>query len=122
MTSQLLARKSTVETKIIYGREVHPEVGSVVELDARDGCGERLREGDDYKVEGYDGCDFRFPINFGPIKDVACNVKVTGRTLKNRGGSHWTRCQVEFVGDCEPSTFAGGWLCTATATLLIRTG
>jgi len=103
-------RTSTVETKIIFGREVRPEVGSLIELDDRDHIGELLREGDDFTCPGYPGCDFRFPINFGPIKDVAVNVKVTGRTRQIRTGSHWVRVQVEFVGDCEPSTFAGGWM------------
>ena len=103
-------RESTVETKIIEGFEVRPEVGSLIELDARNHVGELLREGDDFTCPGYPGCDFRFPINFGPIKDVAVNVKVTSRKIRWRDGGSWVRVQVEFVGDCEPSTFAGGWM------------
>ena len=120
------ARKSTVETKNVklYSWEdtadhaVTPEVGSVVNLDGPR-HGEELLEGDAWSVSGYDGCDFRFPCNpAGPIKSVACNVVVTGRVCQKAfgvDGGLWIRCKVEFVGDCEPSTFASGWMLVKSA-------
>lgn len=41
---------------------------------------------------------------------LACNVEVTGRTVQFHGWQPRMRCRVEFVGDCEPSTFCRGWL------------
>ena len=120
MTSQLQERTSTNETKQVeiwcgIKVDVAPAVGSCVRLGdslATAKMGERLLDGDDfYTDDGYDGCDFRFPISAtGPIKDVACNVKVTGRKTTRRFGDEWVRVTVEFVGDCEPSTFVKGFM------------
>jgi hypothetical protein len=35
---------------------------------------------------------------------------ITGRTVKRRMGDEWVRVRIEWVGDCEPSTFCSGWL------------
>lgn len=87
-----------------------PCVGSYIKLDARN-IGEKLLPGDDFCDSGYPGCEFRFPLSGGgPIKSVAVNVKVTGRTIQYRQGSMWIRVQIEWVGDCEPSTYSGGWM------------
>lgn len=84
--------------------EVKVAVGTVVKLDARR-VSQRLMPSD------WDQAQFRFPTwALGPNKGVACNVVVTGRTFQVREGARWVRCQVEFVGDGEPSTFAGGWV------------
>jgi hypothetical protein len=68
--------------------------------------GECLQQGDDPVDSGYRGSDYRYP---GTV-NVAVNVKVTGRTVQWRDGASFVRCQIEWVGDCEPSTFSGGWV------------
>jgi len=43
----------------------------------------------------------------------AVNITVTGRTFQKPNGKYGpeaVRIKIEFVGDGEPSTFAGGWL------------
>jgi len=113
-------RTSTVETKRVelwcgIEIDVTPSVASCIRIGeslsaAR--IGEILHEGDDFTIDdGYAGCDFRYPAQYGgPIKDVACNVKVTGRKTTRRFGDEWVRVRVEFVGDCKPSTFAKGFM------------
>jgi hypothetical protein len=104
-------KKST--SKVIDGLEVSAKVNSVVQLDS--GRFERLLEGDDYQDSGWDGCDFRYP---NPIREwatkhaIACNVHITGRTFQDRmgDGRRWVRVKIEWVGDGEPNTYAGGWL------------
>ena len=89
---------------LIYGREVEPAVDSYVVPELWT-FGGRLRPSD------WDKAKFYLPTNSGgPIKELAVNVTVTGRTLQRRQGSLYARCQIEFVGDGEPSTFTGGWL------------
>ena len=56
-------------------------------------------------------CDYYLPTNSGgPVKEVAVNVTITGRTRIRRQGGYWVRVKIEFVGDGEPSTFTGGWV------------
>ena len=72
---------------------------------------------DSYTDSGWPGCDFRFDVG---IASVAVNVHVTGRKeryghtcqIKGYGGltGIWVRVRVEFVGDCEPSSFCNGYL------------
>ena len=73
--------------------------------------GERLQESDGYSDSGFPGCQYRLPS--GPDNWLlAVNVSFSGRK------SHWcrisdnyrTRVKIEFVGDCEPSTFSHGWI------------
>jgi len=96
----------------IYGRECRAEVGSLIKLDGSPRY-ERLLPGDDNVCPGWLGCDFRYP---NPLQGwekqhaIACNVSVSGNTLQRRGGDLWVRVRIEWVGDCEPSTFSGGWL------------
>lgn len=85
-----------------------PEVGDVVTLDGRS-VSDALMEGDDFFDSGYPGCDFRLPAP-APVHSVAVNVRITGRSWQWKDGASRVRCQVEFVGDCEPSTFRGAWL------------
>jgi hypothetical protein len=63
------------------------------------------------KPSTWDKAQFYLPTNSGgPIKELAVNVTVTGRTLQRMQGDLFVRVKIEFVGDGEPSTFTGGWL------------
>ena len=92
-------------------KDTHPPaLGSYVVLDGKT-IGEKLLEGDKFSDAGYPGCEFRYPVQSdGPIKSVAVNVKVTGRKEIYKNGAMWVRVMIEWVGDCEPSTFSGGWM------------
>ena len=102
----------TPTSKTIDGREITPEVGSYVILDSKN-IGEQLLPGEDYVDSGFAGCQFRWP---NPIQEwrtsraIAVNVEITGRTIQYRDGGRYVRVRIEWVGDCEPSTFSGGWL------------
>jgi len=48
--------------------------------------------------------------NPSTIPSLAVNVVVTGRTWQRRQGDYYVRVEIEFVGDGEPSVFAGGWM------------
>lgn len=89
---------------------ITPEVGDVVIIDGKT-ISERLLPGDPEPFgDGWPGCDFRYPLH---ACDIAVNIHVTGRTVQfNKNGNYggWVRVKVEWVGDCEPSTFTGGWL------------
>ena len=77
----------------------------------------RLQEGDEYVDSGYHGCQFRTQCIdkvWGPA-GVAMNITLTGRVPKFRDGAMWLRCRIEYVGDCEESTFDGGWVEVAYA-------
>lgn len=88
----------------IYGFEYRPMVGAFVEPDGWN-IGGKLNgsnwEKADFYIETCCG---------GPIKELAVNIQITGRTLTRRRGCLWLRCSVEFVGDGEPSTMHRGWL------------
>ena len=95
----------------IENMKIAATVGSALELDS--GRVELLLEGDDVTCPGWDGCDFRYPnpvLGWEKKHAIACNVHVTGRKIRRRNGSQWVRVRIEWVGDCEPSTFSGGWL------------
>ncbi len=81
-------------------------VGDFLTLDG--GCpgGTLLGKDDGFKDSGFPGCEFRTD------KDLAVNLVVTGRIVRwnSKGGFFGVRVKVEFVGDCEPSTFVGGWV------------
>jgi hypothetical protein len=79
------------------------KVGTYVRPDGW-GLGNCLTAG----LEGF--CDFYLPTNSGgPIKEVAVNVEVTGRTMQRREGSYWVRVKITFVGDGEPDVVVRGW-------------
>jgi hypothetical protein len=68
------------------------------------GIGEKLKPG----LAGF--CDYYIPTHSGgPIKEIACNVEVTGRKPRWFGGSWWMRVKIIFVGDGEPDTITRGW-------------
>jgi len=81
-----------------------PAVGSWICYDGGNALGTALTEGDSFVDSGFAGCDFRTKHG------TAINVEVTGRTFQYRNGSRMVRVRIEFVGDCEPSTFTGGWM------------
>ncbi len=56
---------------------------------------------------GFAGCAFRLGLRF---HEIAINLRITGRTEQPWHGSFWMRCEIEYVGDYEPSTFARAWL------------
>ena len=107
--------KRTASVKL-HGNENATEitaiVGSWIQLDDRATWG-GLLPGDEPVDSGYAGADFRLDSVCVGTRPV--NVFVTGRTVQTRGGSDMIRVKVEFVGDCEPSTFAKGWLGCASA-------
>ena len=86
------------------------------------GLGERLLPGDPEPWgKGWPGCDFRWPspvLAWRGKHDIACNVHVTGTKLRHgstigRTDGMWARVRIEWVGDCEPSTFCGGYMAVA---------
>ena len=92
-------------TTWVFGNELAAKVDAVVSPDGWNGWTGRLVASD------WDRAAFYLTTNSGgPIKMVAVNVKLTGRTLQSRGGQYWVRAAIEFVGDGEPSTFTGGWV------------
>jgi hypothetical protein len=105
---------TTLPTFTICGREYTVKPGDVLEQDGK--ISERLLPGDDFSDSSYPGCQFRLPVFGGPIKSVAVNIKVTGRTWQWRGDRCYVRVRIEFVGDGEPSTFGSGWLMDPNVT------
>ena len=67
--------------------------------------GEVLRYDDGFRDSCFPGCQFRMASHYGHL--LAVNIKITGKVL-NKNGMY--RCQIEFVGDGEPSNFYGGWI------------
>lgn len=114
----MLATRAPYATKYstaatIYGSEVAPQLDSVIEVDTdfkayATGRLERC-EVQEPIGEGWPGADFRFNRG-GYIPPLAVNIHVTGRTYQRRHGDLWVKVQIEWVGDCEPSTYAAGWL------------
>ena len=92
----------------IYGRQVRADVGSYVEPDGWRNWGALLLPGDLEPIgDGWRGCDFRLPSQGG---NLACNVEVTGRTFRRRGGELQARVRIEWVQDGAPSEYSGGWM------------
>jgi len=85
-----------------------PRVGDVIEADGWR-IGQTLDAGDDFVDSGFPGCQFRVWMG-GGVFHVAVNVEVTGKPHYRGYGRCRSRCRIEFVGDCEPSTFTRGWL------------
>lgn len=93
-----------ITTTEIYGREVKPAVGSYVIPDGWSPWGERLIPGDSFST-------FRIPTRSGgPIKSLAIEVEVTGRTPQRKQGDCYVRVKITFPGDGEPDTVCGGWM------------
>lgn len=79
------------------------EVGQRVWID--DGAAFLLEPCDDW-----DKAEFRVEAGGLLATMVAVNVRITGRKVHRNWGAKRIRCKIEFVGDCEPSTFEGAWL------------
>ena len=65
---------------------------------------------DTYTDDGWKGCDYRLPSNGG---DLAVNITPTGKLHYTESYSRFDyklRVKIEFVGDCEASSFHKGWL------------
>lgn len=89
---------------VIHGNEVEVKLGSCVRPDG-------WRFGQRLIASAWDVARFRLPTgSAGPVESLAVNVVATGRTWQRREGGYWVRVRVEFVGDGEPSVFAGGWM------------
>lgn len=88
-------------------KDIPVQVGSIIKPEAWFG-GMPLLESD------WDKAQFRLKTMSGeyggPVKSIAVNIKVTGKTYQRFGDDQWIRVQIEWVGDGEPSTFSGGWL------------
>lgn len=91
-----------LETSIIpaIGDFIHPDKWNL---------GNNLTEGIPATNDGWPGSDFRLQ---GKYCDWGVNIKVTGRKVIYTSWGIKVRCQIEFVGDCELSTFGYGWLYT----------
>jgi len=98
-----------------YGNEIEvkPAVGLQIKVDGAK-THFRLTDGIEYVDSGFPGCDFYAVREFVEYPySIACNVTVTGRTIQRPDGVHGRRAvrvELEWVGDCEPSTFSKGWL------------
>jgi hypothetical protein len=58
----------------------------------------------------WEAADWRIQsINYDWLK-LAINIRITGRTIQYREGCAMVRCEIEWVGDGEPSEFAKGWI------------
>ncbi len=90
---------------VIYGQEITVGVGSVIMPDG-------WRFAEKLIPETWDKADFRIPTpHLAPvIESLAVKVEVTGRTYQRKNGEYWVRVRIEYVGDCEPSTFVPGWM------------
>jgi hypothetical protein len=101
--------------RVINDLDVTPKVGSYLIPDGPRhhayAIGELLLPGEDYVDSGFAGCQFRYPNPvFGASRAIAINLEITGRTIQYRDGGRYVRVKIEWVGDCEPSTFTRGWL------------
>ena len=80
------------------------DVGTYVEPEGW-GIGNLLKKG----LDGF--CQYYLPVNSGgPIKELAVNIEITGRTRQRRCGSYYVRVKITFVGDGEPDTITHGWV------------
>lgn len=94
-----------------YGKVFTVQVGSEIYVDGWEPAPMLLQASE------WDGAQFYLPtfsgLRGGPIKTIACNVTITGRTPQTpfgKGGADCVRVKIEFVGDGEPSTFVSGWM------------
>jgi hypothetical protein len=81
-----------------------PHIGSIIRTDG--GTFYTLRWCE------WEGAAFRVYLDHGPIKTLAVNVQVTGRTANKITGAcgMWARANIVFVGDCELDVTVKGYL------------
>lgn len=89
-----------------YGNDVEVRPGRSITIDSWGSCvGQALR------ADELGFATYRLPtLSGGPVKDLACEVTLTGRTLQRRLGSYYAKVQVIFVGDGEPDVVVPGWM------------
>jgi hypothetical protein len=93
--------------------KIIPAIGDYLlpDTDRKYKIGNLLTAGDEATTDGgFPGCTFRYETAAGHL--CAVNIKVTGKPYFMSGCANRTRsrCKIEWVGDCEPSTFSGGWI------------
>ena len=75
--------------------------------------GETITKADDWSDSGFPGCEYRIMAGSLCLHNFAINLSISGRnSFPVEFGRYRTRVKIEFVGDCEPSTFSHGWLYT----------
>lgn len=106
---------TNTQAPISAGIEHYPlletKVGDYVILDGGR-IGELLLPGCNNVCPGGPGCGYRYPCPATSAHGIGCNILITGRTGQRRPYSDgvFIRIQIEWVGDCEPSTYSRGWL------------
>ena len=56
-------------------------------------------------------CDYYLPVNSnGPIKEVAVNIEITGRSRRRLMSDWYVRAKITFVGDGDPDVIVHGWV------------
>ena len=80
--------------------------GAVIRMD--DGRIFGAKRTDEPRMDaGFAGCQFRLGLRF---HEIAINVRITGRVEKTWSRAGWMRCEIEYVGDYEPSEFVRAWV------------
>jgi len=76
--------------------------------------GENITKADSFSDSGFPGCQYRIPAGIPELGwELAINLTISGRMSHALDyGRYKTRVKIEFVGDCEPSTFSHGWIYT----------
>ena len=100
-----------------------PVLGDAVAPDGWRGDFGNLLEGAENSNDAFPGCQFFITLNNGgPITQLAVNLTISGRKRhfvapaylpgeERSTINRWRqRVKIEFVGDCEPSTFTKGWV------------
>jgi hypothetical protein len=103
----------TMDRVTFYGKTFTVQEGSEIYVDGWEPWASPLLPSDwkaaRYRISTQNASGLRG----GPIKSLACNVTITGRTPQTpfgKGGADCVRVKIEFVGDGEPSTFISGWM------------
>jgi hypothetical protein len=87
--------------------EITPKVGDVITVDSW-----KIHEAVKLQESDWEKASF-YVRTCGTGTWLAVNIEITGRTYQWPMGSGSPKCvriRIEFVGDCEASTFASGWL------------
>jgi hypothetical protein len=94
-----------------YGKTHAVQVGSEIYVDGWEPWPVKLQASD------WEPAPYYLPtqsgMQGGPIKALACNVKITGRTPQmpfGKGGTDCVRVQIEFINHPAESTFHSGWM------------
>ena len=92
-------------TQTIYGFDVTPRIGSVIQPDQWKLSGRLI----DVEIFGKKFSEFRLTTNNGIIESLPVRIEVTRRTLQRRHGERWVRVRITFLHDGdEPDVTTGG--------------